>query len=78
MIDTGNVACKEYASHNNLKFSTESDPVKGKPKSIDFLRIPREVPSLLVICFEVPWVDKPSLSSTPWRVRGINQYGVMV
>ena len=50
--------CEEYASTHNLKFSTDTNPVKCKTKLMAFMKKPRELPSLELCGNPLPWVDR--------------------
>ena len=50
--------CEEYAASHNLKFSTDTDPVKCKTKLMAFLKKPRELPSLMLCGNPLPWVSQ--------------------
>ena len=52
------MTCQKYAEQHNLKFSTDLDPKKCKTKCMAFMRRQRELPSMMLCCNPLPWVER--------------------
>ena len=50
--------CQEYAAAHNLRFSTDTNPVKCKTKTMAFLKTQRTLPNLTLCGNPLPWTDK--------------------
>ena len=50
--------CEEYASENNLKFSTDANPARCKTKCLAFTFKKRELKQMMLCGNPLPWVDK--------------------
>ena len=50
--------CQDFASEHNPRFSTDTDPVKCKTKTMAFLKTPRNIPNLTLCGNPLPWTDK--------------------
>jgi hypothetical protein len=50
--------CEEFELSHNLKFSTDTDPIKCKTKNLAFLKKPRVLPNLLLCGNPLPWTEK--------------------
>ena len=49
--------CEKFATENNLKFSTNVDPVKSKTKCIHFSKQNIELAKITLNGDQLPWVD---------------------
>ena len=49
--------CQKFASENNLKFSTNCDPVKSKTKCLHFSRKKLDLAKILLNGDSLPWVE---------------------
>ena len=65
-----------YCNDHWLQFSTNQDPQKSKTKCIAWLKVDRQLPSLLLCWNTLPWVDKIKhlgntiiLRKTIWRLK---------
>ena len=50
--------CEEFATAHNLKFSTDTNPIKCKTKTMAFLKTERALPNLRLCGNPLPWTDK--------------------
>ena len=51
------IVCEKYAEKHNLKFSTDTNPVKSKTKCMAFLKKERQLRGLKLCQNTLPWVD---------------------
>ena len=53
--------CEKFAAENNLKFSTNVDPVKSKTKCIHFSKQNIELAKITLNGDQLPWVDSANM-----------------